>query len=486
MCMIEKSPVDRQFWHSLIDYPKWELDLVKRSGYYIGFRHEDDWDFCNENPFVTTTSLQPSIECAINENATGFLDVLIRQQQKLNYDEKKCSTDDIFHRCKWRYRHTMLNYAIDRKASECISLILENIFARRIYFTIIDHVCLNGRTALWYACLNGDFDLVQILVERGRATIHKCGVLIVATQNGHRISKNCNETALHAASRRNHINLVKLLLACGANTTVFDYKERTPLDYAIHKRHNEIGKILISHQNGYFIMSQTGFTPLMLATYCNNQPIANILENILSTEQILDEMTLVASTIWIWILNRKSDKKQITHLFRLLFLITHLIESGSVNDNERHILLDLVYQALQKNIIIENEYPLFSYLISRISMGQHIYTYSFLNIPILFSLRVSIDSGVDVNEVILSAKSTLLHLIARCHTDAHIDCIDRNGSKPEDLALIWEIRMFLQENRKLSLKCQCAHLINTRNLSYRSHLSSALINFIRMHGTVCS
>ncbi len=141
--------------------------------YITDFRHESDWDFCNEDPYSIDTSLQTSIKRAINENDTGFLNVLIRQE-KMDYDEYQCSTDDPF------YRHTMLTYAIDQKVSECIRLILENIFAGQIYFTIIDYVYSNGRTALWYACRNGDLNLVRILVERGRATINKCGVLIVS------------------------------------------------------------------------------------------------------------------------------------------------------------------------------------------------------------------------------------------------------------------------------------------------------------------
>ncbi len=111
------------------------------------------------------------------------------------------------------------------------------------------------------------------------------------------------------------------------------------------------------------------------------------------------------------------------------------------------------------------------------------------------SLRVLIDSGADVNEVVPNTKSTPLHLIAQCYNtdsarsviqllldaNAHIDCIDKNGLKPEDVAWTWNIRMFLQENRKLSLKCQCARLINAQNLSYISYLSPTLINFVRMH-----
>ena len=182
-------------------------------------------------------------------------------------------------------------------------------FCGNIYRTIIDHVCSNGRTALWYACQKGDLNLVRKLVECGHANPSKCGTLIVAAQNGHeqivsyllsrgcdpnRHTKNYNERALHAASRRNHLGIVNLLLKHGAHPTIFDYKQRTALDYAIHKRHNEIAKILIYHQGGRFVMNGAGFTPLMLAASCDNTPIVDLLLTMLSREQAQDELILLA------------------------------------------------------------------------------------------------------------------------------------------------------------------------------------------------
>ncbi len=75
--------------------------------------------------------------------------------------------------------------------------------------------------------------------------------LIVAVQNGHEqiidylLSKGCDpnrrtkkytERALHDASRRNYLSIVKLLLKYDADPAILDYKKRTALDYAIHKK----------------------------------------------------------------------------------------------------------------------------------------------------------------------------------------------------------------------------------------------------------
>ncbi|CAF3446807.1 unnamed protein product [Rotaria sp. Silwood1] len=210
---------------------------------------------------------------------------------------------------KTRHQHTMLTRVIENDHAECIQVVLENIFNGTIYPTIVDHVCSTGRTALWYACRKGDLDLVRQLIEYGHAHIAKCGVLIVAAQNGHtniveyllskgcdpnRRAKNYNETSLHAASRRNHLAIVNLLLKHGADPNILDYKKRTALEYAIHKRHIEIAKVLIYHQGGNFDKNQFGFTPLMAAANFNKTPIVKILLDILPRQQALEELTLLA------------------------------------------------------------------------------------------------------------------------------------------------------------------------------------------------
>jgi ankyrin repeat protein len=226
-------------------------------------------------------------------------------------------------RPKVRREHTILTAAIDCDDSVRIQRILDDMSRGYINLTIIDHVCSNGRTALWYACKKGNLDLVRQLVEHRSAKINKCGILIVAAQNAHkkvvnyllgngcdpnRDAKNYNERALHAASRRNHLSIVNALLMHGADPTIYDYKRRTALDYAIHKRHNDIAKVLIYHQGGKFIMSQTGFTPLMLAVHCNNTPIGDLLMDILSRQQVLDELVLLACKYTIDDVMNKRDQ----------------------------------------------------------------------------------------------------------------------------------------------------------------------------------
>ncbi|CAF4792992.1 unnamed protein product, partial [Rotaria sp. Silwood1] len=216
----------------------------------------------NRNRYSNTgKKIKYLIEAAINDNDANYLDAILRHKYVPYSQIKHRSNKHTW--TKKRYRHTMLTCVIDQGHSECIQIVLENIFNRTILPTIVHHVCSTGRTALWYACRNGDLDLVRQLIEQGHAHISKCGVLIVACQNGHtnivdyllskgcdpnRRPKNYNETALHAASRRNHLAIVNLLLKHSADPTILDYEKRTALEYAIHKRHIEIAKALIYHQ----------------------------------------------------------------------------------------------------------------------------------------------------------------------------------------------------------------------------------------------
>jgi hypothetical protein len=102
--------------------------------------------------------------------------------------------------------------------------------------------------------------------------------------------------------------MVTILLNYGADPNILDSKERSALDYAIHKRHLEITKLLINHLDGHFIMSQTGFTPFMLAVRCNNKPIRDLLSNRLSQQQILDDLALLACNYIIYGIANKRDE----------------------------------------------------------------------------------------------------------------------------------------------------------------------------------
>ncbi|CAF1257203.1 unnamed protein product [Adineta ricciae] len=558
-----------------------------------------------------------SISRAIRLNDVDFLGVAIRQLQ-LNHQQRNVNRTDRRNRAFEHYihydRHTMLTDALVHAGPQCAEVILDGVYDGFIYSTIIDHVTGNGRTALWYACEKGYFDLVRELVERAHANVNKCGVLLVALQKNHkgivnyllsqgcdpnRRVKNYNESALHIASRRNQLDMVDQLLKYGANPNVLDYKKRTPLDYAIHKKHIEIARILIQYHNGRFIMSQTGYTPLMLAASCNNKPIMNLLLQILPDEQILEEVVLLACRYTIDGNRSKRDeaycyfekalsrtppssinapceayefvtecqtldelasirdndnklrmyalviserlllqKDELKHLLTLIikqsnvyrwqrlfhrclqlrmyayelllqaetnrkyhikiceeYLVLILLETKTTDGNERYILISLIVQLVHKKIIIHRGLTLLGYFVKRITSNANDLTCASVNIPTLSIIRLLIYAGADVNETNLYSKSTPLHLLSTCDNengaksaiqllldaDAHIDCINARGYRPDDNTYNLEIKEFLRSHRTISLKCLCARLIVSNNLPHKHCLSADIIQFVQMH-----
>jgi hypothetical protein len=100
-----------------------------------------------------------------------------------------------------------------------------------------------------------------------------------------------------------------------------------------------------------------------------------------------------------------------------------------------------------------------------------------------------------VDEAHLITRSTPLHIICQTRNvdssksvikllldaNAHTDYTDICSRLPGDLTYQFEIQDLLRVNRKLSLKCRCAQLINSENVCYENSLSSHLIAFVRMH-----
>lgn len=263
------------------------------------------YKYCHEwnNTYDT---LRQKISEAIKEKDADYLFMLLKQrticQDFGNYWRRRHRKNDL---CQG----TILSEAISNGNHACVQTVLYAIDCTYLPRTLIDHVNLTGRTSLWYACLQGNLSLVKQLIEGYHAHVSKCGVLIVAAQNGYeeivkflldhgcdpnRYAKNYNERALHAASRRNHLEIVRALLQHGADPTIRDDHGRTALDYAIHKRHIDIAKLIITYQGDRFSMTKDGFTPLMLAARCNNTSIVNIFSQILPQQQFLDELSLLA------------------------------------------------------------------------------------------------------------------------------------------------------------------------------------------------
>lgn len=112
-----------------------------------------------------------------------------------------------------------------------------------------------------------------------------------------------------------------------------------------------------------------------------------------------------------------------------------------------------------------------------------------------YFIRFMVACGADVNELAKHSGQRSLHIIAKAFNvdcavqiikillkaGAHTDCLDSDGFLPEQRARSIEIESLLRSTRTNSLKCLCTHLIISKKLPYKLHLSSRLINFIHMH-----
>ena len=107
-----------------------------------------------------------------------------------------------------------------------------------------------GNTALHYLCMNGEYELAELLIIAGG---------IVEVENNQRI------TPLHAAAASGSIPLVRLLLEKGADINAQDIEDKTPLIYAISNGQQGIAEFLISSGADKHTRTINGLSPIDFA-----------------------------------------------------------------------------------------------------------------------------------------------------------------------------------------------------------------------------
>jgi hypothetical protein len=147
----------------------------------------------------------------------------------------------------------------------------------------IDYTGL-GKSALGWASFKGHVETVQALLVMG-ADVNKAGEdgnkpLIEAIEEQHwavarllleykaEVNIRCySQTPLVKASFHGQIELVRILLARGANINLVDANADSPLITAIHFRHWDIVKLLLTHKPNVNHVSFDGETALTAAAF---------------------------------------------------------------------------------------------------------------------------------------------------------------------------------------------------------------------------
>lgn len=118
---------------------------------------------------------------------------------------------------------------------------------------------------------------------------------------------------------------------------------------------------------------------------------------------------------------------------------------------------------------------------------------SLFRYPCQLTVRMLIQSGADVNAT-NSIRNTPLHILVTdssscdeniigllCEHGAHLDSVNLLRETAFDLASSIDTIQLLKSKMKLSLKCLCARLIQTSNISFHEKLSKSLVRFIEHH-----
>ena len=158
----------------------------------------------------------------------------------------------------------------------------------------IDAITSLSQTPLWFACMNGNAVVVQLLVDKG-ADVHVADVLgrtplWVASEEGNDavvqmlLDKGANidaadffgDTPLRIATSL-HENIVQLLLDKGADVNIADERGRTSLTCAVKFEHEAIIKLLLDKGADVNIADNLGRTSLSCAVKFKQETIIKLL-----------------------------------------------------------------------------------------------------------------------------------------------------------------------------------------------------------------
>ena len=124
-------------------------------------------------------------------------------------------------------------------------------------------IALSGAPALNHACARGRLDVVNLLID------HPGVQLDITTDAG--------DTPLHAASMRNHVDIVQRLLEAGADIHRCDRKGYTALNFAVNNGNADLVRILLQNKAAHDTTEHDGWQPLAFACESGHLDVVQLL-----------------------------------------------------------------------------------------------------------------------------------------------------------------------------------------------------------------
>ncbi|CAL8068065.1 unnamed protein product [Calicophoron daubneyi] len=187
---------------------------------------------------------------------------------------------------------TALHKAADRDNLEVVRLLVKQ-------GADLENQDRDGNTPLLLASSQGHVQLVKALIDAGanlraQEKNAKSAVYICAEENRHELLEvllACplgkslipvpdifNDTPLHVAAKRGHLEIVKLLIKAGVDLSVKNERERTALHYAARNGRLPVARLLLDHAPGLISeRDEDGNTAIHLAADNGHQAITELL-----------------------------------------------------------------------------------------------------------------------------------------------------------------------------------------------------------------
>lgn len=164
----------------------------------------------------------------------------------------------------------LLYSAIDKRYYQIVKILVDR--GVDINSTYSSSWLISHQTPLHHACKNGDYIMVQLLLNKG-ADVD--------------IKDEFNKTPLHVAVQEGHVHTVVTLLNHGADVNsffyTFDDNYYTALLLACEKGNEEIAKLLLNRGADVNIENKFGLTAFSLAVRNGHSNIAKILLDLENT-----------------------------------------------------------------------------------------------------------------------------------------------------------------------------------------------------------